>query len=228
MSKDIQHLLELQQFFEDCLEDAELTDLEIQEIQSLEIDNLHFAARIDIGRWQSEDREERRNHISFLKGKGREIVVEYFKLFLGIDEEKYLDPARHSLELVNSVKNFIADRIPEEHRRDRLVGVSSYTRFCLENDQDIDRNYIASMVSPENPQKYIEYLSEKNIEIPDSFKPTEKNIKKLMKFVIDKAHFYLSFDLQAIINGQIRPTTDGHLEILDVPDKILRQLTEGQ
>ena len=92
------------------------------------------------------------------------------------------------------------------------------------NTQEIKKQIIASIVSPDDSKKYINYLKDQKIEIPESFMPTEKNISRLRKFVIDKKYFYLSFDLQAITKGQIRPTADGHLEILEVPENIIKQI----
>ena len=131
-------------------------DLDLAKVQSLDLDTLHFAARIDISRWLSKDMEVKKNHISFLKGRsGNEEVVNYFKTFLGIDEHLYLDPARHTLDLVNTIKNYVAYNVPIQERDATVTRVYEYANDRRENDKPVLRNQIANLISPDDPENFV-------------------------------------------------------------------------
>ena len=79
--------------------------MDLEEIDTLDIDKLHFAANIDVARWKDAANDLSAPHVSFLKGKNRkDTVVGYFKTLLGIDEEAYLDPSKHTQQLVALIK----------------------------------------------------------------------------------------------------------------------------
>lgn len=202
------------------------SELDLERVLSLELDKLHFAARIDIDRWLSENVDERRNHVSFLKGRGRnEVVVNYFKSFLGIDEDLYLDPARHTSDLVKVVKNFVAINFSKIQEKDQTINsVYEYANTRKMYDQSIAVQDIARLIYPTDPAKFLSYIDEQKIEIPNEFKPVERILDRLVKFRIRTNDYYLSFDRTAIENNVIWLNNDGHLVLREVPDSIKNQL----
>ena len=57
--------------------------MDLEEIDTLDIDKLHFAANIDVARWKDAANDLSAPHVSFLKGKNRkDTVVGYFKTLL--------------------------------------------------------------------------------------------------------------------------------------------------
>jgi nucleoid-associated protein len=204
------------------------SELDLANVQSLELEKLHFAAQIDINRWLSKDPKKRSNHVSFLKGRARtETVVNYFKAFLGVDESRYLDPARHTLDLVNTVKNFVAEEAPADERDAAISRVFDYATERRGEDQSITTSAVANLVSPAEPDKFTNYLVRKEIQIPGEFKPTEQHLKRLLRFRVRTKDYYLSFRRKAVEEGRIWINNDGHLVLSEVPEDIRNQLPGG-
>lgn len=200
-------------------------ELDLENIQILTLSELHFAARIDINRWLSDNTELKRNHISFLKGKSREdTVVKYFKSFLGIDENLYLDPSRHTEDFVTSVKNFSTKFVDEAERDGVIDRIFSYATAKKKDNQYIKQTEVASLIYPKEPTAFIDYLHENQIEIPGEFLPVEKILKKLTTFRITTKYYYLRFDRKAIEEQIIWLNDKGHLVIKLIPEDIKRQL----
>ncbi len=195
-------------------------NLELEDVHSLDLDKLHFAAKININKWLAEDDKTKERHVSFLKGKSKhEEVVKYFKEFLGIDEGMYLDPAKHSRDLVNAIKDFCVVEYGDE--KDAISArnrVHIYALKKLEDDLPITLDEIASLVSPGEPQKFINYIRDNEHEIPGEFMPT-KELTKITSFRIkgEKSDYTLSFDQKAIEEKYIWLDAEGRVVINDVP-----------
>ncbi|TQV77343.1 hypothetical protein FLL45_05205 [Aliikangiella marina] len=202
-------------------------NLELEDVHSLDLDKLHFAARINVDRWLATKDDKTIRHISFLKGKGRnDEVVGYFKLFLGIDEEGYIDPARHTNELVNSIKNYCSKFDNEEEAINVRRRAHDYTQSQLEKGKAITLAEISNLLNPEDPNEFIKYIADNEIEIPGEFKPTERNLKKLVKYRIkgENSDYTLSFEQSAIEDHKIWLTEDDCIMISDVPAWVKKEI----
>ncbi len=200
-------------------------NLQLETVQSLELDKLHFAAKIDINRWNSTDEQEKRNHVSFLKGRTRkDEVVNYFKAFLGIDEDIYIDPTRHTDDLVNSVINYVIESVPQDQKNTSIDRVHAYAMDCKDSNIEVTLKNVASLVSPSDPEQFFQHVVDEKKEIPPSFTPTERELKNLVKFRIKGSNYYLSFNQEAINKQEIELFNDKDLIIRNIPKSIVDRL----
>lgn len=191
-------------------------NLELEDVNSLNLDKLHAAALINITRWKAE--QER--YISFLKGKSRDQeVVGYFKSLLSIDEEMYTDPAKHTKDLVTVIKNYCTDNVSEIEAGDIKNRVHLFSIDRAEKDETILLAEVASLVNPENPQEFIDYIKKQKFEIPGEFKPVAKRLKKLISYRVkgETANYTLSFEHSAVEDDKIWINNEKHIVISDVP-----------
>ena len=202
-------------------------NLEIEIIQSLNLERLHFAAKININKWKNPDLEEQRNHISFLKGKGREYVVDYFRSFLGIDETMYVDPHRNNLELVNAIKEYASQEKDFQKRNALIDRVHSYLDTQTDNNEPIALGYLASLASPENPNLFVSFLHDAGTELPGEFPGDKKVIEKLIRYHIRTKEYTLTFLKKAVDDGIFWINDDGNLEISYLTPK-LRYIVSGE
>ena len=201
--------------------------MELEDVQTLNLDKLHFAARINFSKWEASEDEDRRNHISFLKGKSRsEEVVRYFKEFLNIDENLYQDPDRFTQQLINTVSDYCAENYEKEESGVVRRRIHEYAAEKCANEQPISIHEVANLLDPNEPEKFVHYLKDSDIELPGEFKPIERHLKKLLRYRVKgkKSDYTLSFEQSAVENEQIWLDTHGNIVISDVPDWIKDEL----
>lgn len=202
--------------------------LDLEDVQTLDLDKLHFAARVNVTEWLRTI-NDRKNHVSFLKGKGRsDEVVDYFKQFVGIDDNSYQDPVRHTKALVMEIKNFCTVEYEGEAAVSRRRSIQEYTEDKESRSQPINLTEISNMISPDDPNKFLEFLEFKNVSIPGEFRANAKQLKRLTKYQFkgEVADYSISFEQTAVEDRYIWLNSSGNLEISDVPESIKIQLIE--
>jgi nucleoid-associated protein len=206
-----------------------ITDkLELEDVHTLNLEKLHFAARINITEWLLSI-NDRKNHVSFLKGKGRsDEVVEYFKLFIGIAGDSYQDPARQTKELVIAIKNFCSEKYDGDVAGMKRKSIQEYTQDRASRSLPIILTEIANLISPDAPSDFIAYVDSKKLDIPGEFKATRRELKRLTKYQFKgvNSEYTISFEQSAIEGNHIWLNGNGNLEISDIPDHIRSQLVE--
>lgn len=208
---------------------AVTADLELEEVLSLELEKLHFAARIDITKWQAQNQRERQSYISFLKGRGGNVVVvNYFKAFLGINEDQFSDPLQHTKDIVDAISNFALEFIPETARDTIVQNIYEYAKQKIEEEDVISNAAIANLISPDAPTQFTEYLIDNNYEIPGEFQPVESSLRNLNRFRVKSKHFYLSFNILATESNEIWQNDRGHLVIdgSHIPDTVMSRVPQ--
>lgn len=202
-------------------------NMELEEVTSLSLDKLHFAANLDINSWSDPD-GDRKNHICFLKGRNRTAeVVGYFKNFLHIDEDKYLDPAKHTRELVDVIKSF-CENLDESTALSTRKILRDWIQEQTEKNAPVTLEAISNIISPEDPQLFVNHLRDSKVKIPPAFIATSKQLNSLIKYraVGPKKQYTLSFEHDAIEDGLIFKNSNGNIEIKDAPEDILKSLPE--
>lgn len=199
------------------------SDLKLEEVHTLNLDKLHVAALVNITRWE----EDKERYISFLKGKSREKeVVGYFKELLNIDEDMYTDPAKHTRDLVNVIKNFCKDKLTDSDSGDARKRVHVFSLDKVNKEENITLEEVANLLSPSSPQDFIDYIKENKIEIPCEFKPLKGKLKALVRYSVKgvTTDYTLSFEHSAIEDNKIWLNHEENLVISDVPSWLKTQI----
>ncbi|EMO9850849.1 nucleoid-associated protein [Pseudomonas aeruginosa] len=197
--------------------------MDLEEIDTLDIDKLHFAANIDVARWKDAANDLSAPHVSFLKGKNRkDTVVGYFKTLLGIDEEAYLDPSKHTQQLVALIKNYCEQFKDEDEALNSRRAIQEWAELKIGKGEVITLLEVANQLEPGDPGNFINYVAQSKIEIPSEFEPVSKFLKSLIKYRVagPNKEYTLSFEQSALENKTIYLNADEHLVITKVPDSI--------
>lgn len=197
--------------------------MDLEEIDTLDIDKLHFAANIDVQRWQEADVDPQAPHVSFLKGKNRkDTVVGYFKSLLGIDEEAYLDPSKHTQQLVALIKNYCEEFKTEDEALNCRRAIQEWADGKAEKGEPISLREVANQLEPGDPDNFIDFVAKSKVEIPAEFEAVPKFLKALLKYRVSgpNKEYTLSFEQAALENKTIYLNADDHLVITRVPDSI--------
>ena len=153
-------------------------ELELMDAHHLELDRLHFAARIDIDAWVSDDDG---NNVSFVKGRASTSVTVYFKEFLGIEE--FSESIKTTQNLVTAVSNYCRQelKLDIEEIESYKKTVHDYCKEKNENEVPIYLEELSRYMDEANPNKFMEYAQE-NYEIPNEFQVDKNRLRKFLRY----------------------------------------------
>lgn len=199
-------------------------DLTISESHILNLDKLHFGARINISKWKNNDG----TYISFLKGSNRQDITEYFRDFLSIDDSTFNDSGRNTLQLVQAVKVYCHSNCESE---EEVAEVKSRLKVELERRveerQTITLEAISALVDPENALSFTEFVNDSNFEIQPEFRPDKTKLRKLSRYSGRTAEISISFGSDALEDGVVSFDDSGNeprLIVSKIPPKLLEEL----
>lgn len=198
-------------------------ELELLNAHQLDLDKLHFAARIDINNWQSDSEQ---NHVSFVKGRASGSVTQYFRDFLGIIE--FSESAVATRELVVAITNYFSHHLKcddaEVEQKKKLVH-----DYCLsKNDAEepIYLDELSRFLDEENPNDFLQYAQEKH-EIPNEFSADKTALRKFIKYSGHDKEVSISFKA-GILGKRVQYKQEGDiLTISPVPNKLRNQLVSN-
>lgn len=195
-------------------------ELELLSAHQLDLDKLHFAARIDLNAWSS---EEEQNHVSFVRGRSNTSVTQYFRDFLGIIE--FSESKIATRDLVTAVSNYYSHHLnfEDDEVENKKKLVHDYCISKLDSDEPIFLDELSRYLDEENPESFLRYAQE-NHEIPNEFSPDKTALRKFIKYSGNDKDVSVSF--RADILGQ-RVTYNQESDTLSIsptPKKLRNQL----
>lgn len=195
---------------------------ELEEVGFLNLKGLRFAGQINVTAWKnSEDR-----YLSFLKGTGD--VADYFKRFLACDSS--ISNLSDTQSLTSVVEKFawsvkIDDKpLSDEQRDDFFKKVDEYCREMADSSLELHLEEFSNVVWPRDPEALKSALAESDTPISDGFVPHKKGLLGLVKFRGKSQHWSLSFDREAIAEGNIQLLEDDSIKLSDVPSHLIDSL----
>ncbi len=205
-----------------------IDDQNISEGHILNLEKLHFAARINIDRWLNQET----GYISFLKGSKRKEVSDYFKGFLCINEDSFNDPKRNTDLLVEAIKEYCNENIQNDTEKSEIRNrITDEIRRRVENQESVTVTAVAALISPEEPERFTSFVNASAYDIQAEFRADLNAIRKLTRYAGRTKDINISFEAEAMEEGRVKfteTTKDGvvtsTLTIFDIPDKLLEEL----
>lgn len=195
-------------------------ELELMDAHQLDLDKLHFAARVDVDAWQGDDDG---NNVSFIKGRASTSVTQYFKEFLGIEE--FSESVKTTQNLITAVTNYYrqelgldADAV-EEYKK----VIHDYCSSKHANEEPIFLDELSRYLDEENPTRFMEYAQE-NYEIPNEFQVDKNRLRKFLRYSGQDKGVSISFTSE-VFGSRVKydPATDV-LTINQIPKTLKKQL----
>lgn len=195
-------------------------ELELMDAHHLDLDRLHFAARLDVDAWQGDDDG---NNVSFVKGRASTSVTQYFKEFLGIDE--FSESVKITQNLITAVTNYYRQDLGldndavEEYKKI----IHDYCKTKHENEAPIYLDELSRYLDEENPTRFMEYAQE-NYEIPNEFQVDKSRLRKFLRYSGQDKGVSISFTSE-VFGSRVKydPATDV-LTINQIPKALKKQL----
>ncbi|WP_045802602.1 nucleoid-associated protein [Flagellimonas lutaonensis] len=191
-------------------------NLTIKKLQSLDIERLARANRINFEKWENGDSQ----YLSFIKGT-RGISL-YFQKFIGSTD---LTSSRENTNnLKNAMTKYMSDEgYTNEEKRLTYHKVNDYARQKYDLDEDLELNALAVLINEMNPEGFTNYIQEnEDLEVSGSFRVTQKTHLKFLTWQTVKEKGYsLEFD-RGLIGNKIRKN-GSDIVIKNVPADVLKE-----
>jgi nucleoid-associated protein YejK len=191
-------------------------NLTLKKLQSLDIERLARANRINFDKWKSDEPQ----YLSFIKGT-RGISI-YFQKFIGSTD------LTSSRENTNSLKNAMAKYMGEkgytrEEKRLAYNKVNDYAGKKYDLDEDLEIQSIAVLINEMNPDNFTDYIEENDdLEVSGTFRVTQKSHLKFLTWqTVKETGYSLEFD-RALKGTKIRKN-GSDLVIKNVPADVLKE-----
>lgn len=171
--------------------------VELNENLAFDINHLHEAARIDLGKWESNEEP----YLSFIKRNGRQDeVTRYFRMALGCTT--YTDAkvnTEHALDAVTQYCNEY-DLTPDERQEARK---STFEYFDEQHKagQPATLLGLSARINGAEPEKFLEFVKDKEIPVNDSFSPHKKTFDRFRRITGKFGSIRIAFSAEDAING---------------------------
>lgn len=204
-------------------------NLELKDVERLDLDKLHFAARINFSNWKAraaDDSKER--YISFLKGASRVVVTEYFKNFIGIDDSSYVDQKVNTRALKDAIRLYSKENKWDVHREHSMrTAVRDYGYKKVDAGEPIDLKVIANIMEPEKPEAFIKFAQRDNVKLQGGVSLSRHELGRFTRLT-GKNNFMSVWIEEEALEGD-KPKAiwkDGTLTIKEVPEQLKKMLNQ--
>lgn len=195
--------------------------LEILDVQHLDLQKLHFAARVNL----TARAAGRPKYISFIRGRATAGVTTYFKEFIGVTE--YSDALLKTKELVNAVINYLDERgLPPEELEAEKSRVHAYCANVASEDRPVYLEDLSRFLDEENPTDFLEYANSEDVQLEDEIHIEKSVLKPLVRYYGKDKDVSISFSGHALKAQRVtyNPERD-ELTIHRVPVALRAQLS---
>lgn len=194
--------------------------LDVHEAAHVDIENLRVAGRIDLTAWRAEEAR----YIGFLKGRGD--VSDYFKRFLGCND--LVESRIETQKCVAALKAFAKGQgLAEEKADDFLKAAFYHCEELRKASEPLDVETLCHAVWPADPDTLKTFLARDEWQIAGGYVPDKRAFRALVKFAAKTKLWSITFEREAITNGQLTfDPQSGSLTIHELPEPLRVQLIE--
>ena len=201
--------------------------LTLDEVERLDLDKLHMAARINLTSWLSEKSSK---YISFRIGRSAKEVTDYFSNFIGCEEatQARLD----TKNLVEVTKLYCSENAFDDVKSEsikefvyeRCIGwLDDEKPILLDNLSEL----LDSVYSPEETGKFLEIAQEDPYFLSNNLPVERSALRELTRYSGKTKKLSISFDSDLVGVSIFFDEATGYLKITEVPNTLKIQLSKG-
>ncbi len=192
------------------------TSLDVERLETLDIDKLARANRINITKWREAEGE---TYLAFIKGTRD--VSNYFQKFIGSTD--LTSSKINTQNLKFALKRYLRENNFSEEQKENIFNrITSYLEQQRKNDEDVYLDSISACILPDSPRAFCDYIqSNEELEVSSNFHIDRKaDIKYFHKAIVSETGYKLEFEKD--LKRQNKIIRDGNdIIIKDVPSEIL-------
>jgi len=191
--------------------------LSLKKLKSLDIDKLARANRLNYQKWKNGDEL----YLSFIKGT-RE-VSRYFQKFIGSTD--LTSTKENANRLKNALYSFMDQMEYTPSKQDETLSrIKHYTLKQIDDEQDVNLRTISILVDNENPDDFVTYIDENELEVSGAFRVKRKqDFDFLYRVIVKEKGYSLKFDKELLKAKKIT-VQDNKIIINNVPGDVLRDI----
>lgn len=173
--------------------------LDLNDALTFDIDHLHEAARIDLGKWQSGTQP----YLSFVKKRnGSEDVTRYFRQALGCTE--YTDSKHNTTQAMEALDAFCeAQGWTLDQRNEARRRTYDYLEAKDRASEPVNLTALSAHVFDQQPSKYADYVRENSYEVGETFKPHRKTYTRFKRIEAKIGNIKVSFDVDDLLQQRV-------------------------
>lgn len=195
--------------------------IELSDTLSFDIDHLHEAARIDLGKWSGNVQP----YLSFIKKRsGGEDVSRYFREALGCTE--YTD-SRHNTEQMRKALEAYCDHETwaMDRKRDVRRRVYEYCDAKEKAGEPVNLTALSVVINDQEPEAFSAFVRESGYEVGETFKPHKATYTRFKRIQRQFGSVKVSFDVQDLIDGRVDyDDANGYLVISNLPHDLIDEI----
>jgi nucleoid-associated protein len=195
--------------------------LELSDTLSFDIDHLHEAARVDLGKWQADTQP----YLSFVKKRqGGTDVSRYFREALGCTE--YTDSKHHTKQMRDAFEAYsVKNEWTQDQKRTARQKIFEYCEAKERAGESVNLVALSALINDQNPGSFSEYVRENNYEVSDTFKPDRSTYTRFKRISRAFGSVKVSFDVQDLMNGGVDFDEDNDCLIINnLPQELINEI----
>lgn len=198
--------------------------LDLNESLFFDIDHLREAARIDLNKWEGGQQP----YLSFIKkGSGRDTETSlFFRDALSCTE--YTDAKRNTDDMIRAADNYSdSQEWMAERRQEMRAAILEYCKEKHDRDEPVNLIALSARIDDQNPQAFIEYIRENQIEISDTFSPHPTTYNRLRRITKKFRTISIGFDVEEVSSGRLSYDNDSNSIIIqNPPDELVSSIKD--
>lgn len=202
------------------------SNLNLEELLSIDMEKIHEGARIDIRKWENDEQP----YVSFMK-KSNSKVSDYFKD--SINCVNYTDSQIYTKAVFEALKQYAkaqawSEEVTKEKKEVLKQHFINAVQKKTENGEPIVYlREISVLLNQEEPDSFYDFLRTEDIQVSDSFQPHGATVRRWKRVSVKTGTINVSFDVADYDNGNIVLTDDGNFVISNVSEKAKQQYKEA-
>lgn len=191
--------------------------LDIKKLETLDIDKLARANRINFKKWESDEE----TYLAFIKGTRD--VSGYFQKFIGNTD--LTSSKVNSRNLNRAVLQYMREKnFTDDKKAETRTTISSYFNSQYEKEEDIDLTAISAFLNPENPKDFSNFISQnEELQVSGSFRVTAKaDFRMFHRALIKGSGYNIEFERNLIREGRVK-RKGNNLIFCDLPEEDLNK-----
>lgn len=172
--------------------------LDIKKLQTLDIDKLARANRINLNKWKNKSEL----YLSFIKGTRD--LSSYFQKFIGNTD--LTSALKNSQNLKNAISKYMRIENFDEDRKEKVNReIADYLQKQLTNEQDVELTSISAYLNQDVPSSFIDFIqANEEIQVSGSFRLSKKtDLNVFHRAKLTGNGFKLEFEKNLIKRGKV-------------------------
>ena len=203
-------------------------DLSLEEVESLDMDKLHMAARINITRWKSGNSQK---YISFRIGNNAKSVTDYFSDFIGCEE--YTKTKIDTRKLCNVMREYCSHHDLDDHETTEAMQyfVNECHRVLNAGEDEVFRlsdmsNKLDVKYNIDDSKKgyFLSTAQAEPYEISEEIRPDRSELKAVLRYKGSNDRISISFDIKLYGTVAVYCPNSGSLTFNELPHELKAQL----